>query len=53
MVRQLLVEPEDSGSNPAVGEFFCTILQPQGVTSNRVYKIRNKGTYDQISVYTA
>ena len=49
MVEQQTVEPEALGSNPAAGEFYCTMLQRS--TSDRVYKIPSKQTYDRISVY--
>ena len=51
MVKRQTVVPEDPGSNPAAGKFFRAMLQR--VTSNRVYKIPTKRTYNWIPVYTA
>ena len=44
MVERRTVEPEVLDSNPANCEFFCPMQQ--FVTSNMVYKIPTKWTYD-------
>ena len=49
MVELRIVEPEAPGSNPTAYVFFSAMLQH--VTSDRVYKILTKQTYDLISVY--